>query len=97
MRPKPLTAWQTVYQAARVRGASILNKNYSLLVPTSNHVSYMGENNPENNPNNAFPITNGVRQGGILSPFLFNLYMDGLSRELEVCKTVWWGISLLII
>ena len=33
------------------------------------------------------PVTNGVRQGGILSPILFNLYMDGLSRELEECKT----------
>ena len=34
-----------------------------------------------------FHVSNGVRQGGILSPFLFNLYMDGLSTQLNECKT----------
>jgi exonuclease III len=29
-----------------------------------------------------FKVSNGVRQGGILSPLLFNLYMDELSRKL---------------
>ncbi len=31
-----------------------------------------------------FHVGNGVRQGGILSPFLFNLYMDNLSDKLNL-------------
>lgn len=35
----------------------------------------------------SFNVSNGVRQGGILSPALFNAYMDDLSRQLGACKT----------
>ena len=31
----------------------------------------------------SFNVSNGVRQGGILSPYLFNLYMDDLSSRLK--------------
>ena len=31
----------------------------------------------------SFNVSNGVRQGGILSPYLFNLYMDDLSGRLK--------------
>ena len=33
-----------------------------------------------------FSVSNGVRQGGILSPFLFNVYMDDLSDTLNMCS-----------
>ena len=32
---------------------------------------------------NNFSVTNGVRQGGILSPYLFCVYMDDLSNKLN--------------
>ena len=35
----------------------------------------------------AFGVTNGVRQGGILSPFFFNIYVDHLSTHLSSVKT----------
>ena len=34
----------------------------------------------------SFTVSNGVKQGGILSPHLFNLYMDGLSNVLNESK-----------
>ena len=33
-----------------------------------------------------FKVTNGVRQGGILSPYLFNVYVDELSEQLKICN-----------
>ena len=34
-----------------------------------------------------FNVTNGVRQGDVLSPKLFNVYIDGLSNILNNCTT----------
>uniref|UniRef100_A0AAZ1XJK6 Reverse transcriptase domain-containing protein n=1 Tax=Oreochromis aureus TaxID=47969 RepID=A0AAZ1XJK6_OREAU len=33
-----------------------------------------------------FGVSNGVREGGILSPILFNLYVDDLSIQLRACN-----------
>ena len=34
-----------------------------------------------------FTVSKGVRQGGVLSPYLFNVYVDGLSEMLNTCRT----------
>jgi len=34
-----------------------------------------------------FTVCNGIRQGSILSPFLFHVYMDDLSKLLNSCGT----------
>ena len=42
-------------------------------------------------------VSNGVWQGGILSPILFNVYIDELSDQLNRLKTVLWATLLLIV
>ena len=39
-----------------------------------------------NSLSHGFNISNGVRQGGVLSPFLFNIYIDDLSKSLTGLK-----------
>ena len=33
-----------------------------------------------------FKVTNGVREGGIVSPYLFKVYVHELSEELKKCS-----------
>ena len=43
---------------------------------------------------NGFSVSNGVRQGGVLSPYLFAVYLDGLLEELSNSGVgCYWGSS----
>ena len=37
-----------------------------------------------NDVNERFPVNVGLRQGSVMSPWLFNVYMDGVVREVNV-------------
>ena len=43
--------------------------------------------------NNEFTISNGVRQGGVLSPYLFSVYVDQLSESLNAVRTGCYRVS----
>jgi len=58
-----------------VRFVCILQNWYSKLVASVQWNGMLG---------NVFPIYCGVRQGGILSPILFSIYMDDLIKELRL-------------
>ena len=38
-----------------------------------------------------FPVNVGLRQGCVMSPWLFNVYMDGVVREVNVEGAPWLG------
>jgi len=38
----------------------------------------------------SFRVTNGVRQGGVWSPYLFAVYLDNLSFQLNNIKAGWY-------
>ena len=40
---------------------------------------------------NPFPVTNGVKQGAVLSPILYCIYIDGLFTRLRKEKTWCWA------
>ena len=41
-----------------------------------------------------FPVIVVLRHGCVMSPWLFNVYMDGVVREVNV-REIWKGLELL--
>ena len=41
-----------------------------------------------------FPVNVGLRHGCVMSPWLFNVYVDGVVREVNV-RLLWKGMELL--
>ena len=43
-----------------------------------------------------FPVNVGLRQGYVMSPWLFNAYMDGVVREVNIRvlgkELEWWQV-----
>ena len=39
---------------------------------------------------NSFPVTNGVKQGAVVSPILYCIYIDGLFTRIREKKTGCW-------
>ena len=48
----------------------------------------------ENGASEWFPVNVGLRQGCVMSPWLFNVYMDGVVREVNV-RVLGKGLELL--
>ena len=49
-----------------------------------------------NTVTSSFLVSNGVKQGGIISPILFNVYMDQLSEKLNASNIggkYWWQVG----
>ena len=47
-----------------------------------------------NDVSKGFPVNVGLRQCCVMSPWLFNVYMDGVVREVNV-NVLWKGFELL--
>ena len=60
----------------------ILIYNIGIVIKRCQSLSQMGDTLSDH-----FTVSNGVRQGGILSPYLFNVYMDNLSDKLNSWDT----------
>ena len=39
-----------------------------------------------------FPVNVGLGQGCVMSPWLFNVYMDGVVLELKIAVYKWWQV-----
>ncbi len=72
-------AWLALWEVLRIYGVGgkLLGAIKSFYEEASVSVKISGETSEH------FEIKVGLRQGWVMSPWLFNIYMDGVMRELE--------------
>ena len=79
--PDRLTPFQVVHYTQQAKCSYVYNPNSNILVYFADYVgAYVRWNNTMSTGVN---VSNGVRQGGILSPYLFCIYVDELSKMLN--------------
>lgn len=68
----------------------LLNRQFPpliLRVLMNMYSSQKGQVKWNNSVSDKFNISNGVRQGGILSPHFYNIFVDELYKKLEICQS----------
>ncbi len=77
-----IAGWLTLWDVLKIYGVGekLLSAIKSFYEEASACVRISGETSEQ------FEIKVGLRQGCVMSPWLFNIYMDGVMREMKIGK-----------